>query len=70
MPPGLGFNLKKIRQQISLAAEIFIGPLLCFAAEISASWQHWCWSAGMQPSALVGELTLLTLIQIQLHYCV
>jgi hypothetical protein len=23
------------------AAEIFMGPLLCFAAEISASWQHW-----------------------------
>jgi hypothetical protein len=23
------------------AADIFRRPLLCFAAEISASWQHW-----------------------------
>jgi hypothetical protein len=23
------------------AADIFFRPVLCFAAEISASWQHW-----------------------------
>jgi hypothetical protein len=33
-------NLPKFRPQIVLAAKIFMGPLLCFAAEISASWQH------------------------------
>jgi hypothetical protein len=34
-------NLHKIRPQIFSAADIFLGPLLRFAAEISASWQHW-----------------------------
>jgi hypothetical protein len=33
-------NLQKIRPLFLPAAEIFMGPLLCFAAEISASWQH------------------------------
>jgi hypothetical protein len=33
--------LQKIRPRIFSAAEIFLGPLLCFAAEISAGWQHW-----------------------------
>jgi hypothetical protein len=31
----------KIRPLFLPAAEIFMGPLLCFAADISASWQHW-----------------------------
>jgi hypothetical protein len=35
-------NLRKNRPRIFLAAEIFLGPLLRFAAEISAGWQH-CW---------------------------
>jgi hypothetical protein len=34
-------NLQKIRPLFLPAAEIFMGPLLCFAAKISASWQHW-----------------------------
>jgi hypothetical protein len=33
-------NLQKIRPRIFSAAEIFVGPLLRFAAEISAGWQH------------------------------
>jgi hypothetical protein len=33
-------NRPKIRPQFLPAAEFFMGPLLCFAAEISASWQH------------------------------
>jgi hypothetical protein len=33
-------NLPKISLQIAPAAEIFMGPFLHFAAEISASWQH------------------------------
>jgi hypothetical protein len=33
-------NLPKIRPWIIPPAEFFVGPLLSFAAEISASWQH------------------------------
>jgi hypothetical protein len=32
---------KKIRPQIFPAAQILTGPLLSYAAEISAPWQHW-----------------------------
>jgi hypothetical protein len=31
----------KFRPRIFSAAEIFLEPLLRFAAEISAGWQHW-----------------------------
>jgi hypothetical protein len=34
-------NLQKIRPRIFSPADIFLGPLLRFAAEISAGWQHW-----------------------------
>jgi hypothetical protein len=34
-------NLQKILPRIFSAADIFLGPLLRFAAEISAGWQHW-----------------------------
>jgi hypothetical protein len=34
-------NLQKIQPLFLPAVEIFMGPLLCFASEISASWQHW-----------------------------
>jgi hypothetical protein len=33
-------DLLKIRPQIFSAANIFLGPLLRFAAKISAGWQH------------------------------
>jgi hypothetical protein len=33
--------LKKIRPPIFPAAQIFVGPLLSSAAEMSAPWQHW-----------------------------
>jgi hypothetical protein len=36
-------SAKKIWPLFLPAAEIFMGPLLCFAAEISASWQHRSW---------------------------
>jgi hypothetical protein len=37
------------------AAEIFIGPVLCFAAEISASWQHWLPLASFCPFLLLSN---------------
>ena len=33
----------KIRPQICQAAPLFIRPFLTYAAEQSASWQHWWW---------------------------
>jgi hypothetical protein len=43
VPPLFGHflkNLQIIRSLIFPAANIFMRPLLCFAAQISASWQH------------------------------
>jgi hypothetical protein len=34
-------NLQNFRPRIFTAAGIFLGPLLRFAAEILAGWQHW-----------------------------
>jgi hypothetical protein len=33
-------NLKIIRSLIFPAAQVFVGPLLCYVAEISGPWQH------------------------------
>jgi hypothetical protein len=62
------------------AAGIFLGPLLCFAAEISAGWQHW-FSTVLQHTepgikyctvalSLMLTFVLLTKFGLVLQYCI
>jgi hypothetical protein len=57
--------LHKIRERIFSAAGIFLGPLLCFVAEISAGWQHcfcvWIIGAGHSFSYCDNWRWLLTI---------